>query len=60
MDDDYFGFPYTGLTGNLSLSIYGAIIVLILGLTMLIFAFNLYNRMDTNSARKLFSLLYYI
>ena len=47
-------FPYTGLTGNLSLSIYGAIIVLILGLIMLIFAFNLYNRMDINSARKLF------
>ena len=47
-------FPYTGLTGNLSLSIYGAIIVLILGLIMLTFAFNLYNRMDINSARKLF------
>ena len=47
-------FPYTGLTGNLSLSIYGAIIVLVLGLIMLIFAFNLYNRMDINSARKLF------
>ena len=51
-------FPYTGLTGNLSLSIYGAIIVLILGLIMLIFAFNLYNRMDTNSARKLLSLIH--
>lgn len=47
-------FPYTGLTGNLSLSIYGAIIVFILGLIMLILAFNLYNRMDINSARKLF------
>ena len=47
-------FPYTGLTGDLSLDIYGAIIVLILGLVMLFFAFNLYNRMDINSARKLF------
>ena len=47
-------FPYTGLTGDLSLGIYGAIIVLILGLIMLFFAFNLYNRMDINSARKLF------
>ena len=47
-------FPYTGLTGDLSLDIYGAIIVLILGLVMLYFAFNLYNRMDINSARKLF------
>tara|TARA_B100000963_G_scaffold147828_1_gene128690 strand:- start:229 stop:1095 length:867 start_codon:yes stop_codon:yes gene_type:complete len=47
-------FPYTGLTGDLSLDIYGAIIVLFLGLVMLFFAFNLYNRMDINSARKLF------
>ena len=47
-------FPYTGLTGDLSLGIYGAIIVLTLGLAMLFFAFNLYNRMDINSARKLF------
>ena len=47
-------FPYTGLTGNLSLGLYGAIIILLLGLIMLIFAFNLYNRMDINSARKLF------
>ena len=47
-------FPYTGLTGDLSLGIYGAIIVLVFGFMMLIFAFNLYNRMDINSARKLF------
>ena len=44
-------FPSTGLTGDLSLGIYGAIIVLTLGLVMLFFAFNLYNRMDINSAR---------
>ena len=47
-------FPYSGLTGKLSLSIYGLVFVLILGLTMLIFAFNLYSRMDVNSAKKLF------
>ena len=47
-------FPYSGLTGKLSLSIYGLVFVLILGVTMLIFAFNLYSRMDVNSAKKLF------
>ena len=47
-------FPYSGLTGNLSLSVYGAIIVLTLGILMLMFAINLYNRMNTESARSLF------
>ena len=47
-------FPYSGLTGNLTLSVYGAIIVLILGVLMLMFAINLYNRMNTESARSLF------
>ena len=47
-------FPYSGLTGNLSLSVYGAIIVLVLGVLMLMFAVNLYNRMNTESARRLF------
>ena len=47
-------FPYSGLTGKLSLSIYGLVFVLILGVTMLVFAFNLYSRMDVNSAKKLF------
>ena len=47
-------FPYSGLTGTLSLSIYGAIIVLVLGILMLMFAVNLYNRMNTESARRLF------
>ena len=47
-------FPYSGLTGILSLSIYGAIIVLVLGILMLMFAVNLYNRMNTESARRLF------
>ena len=47
-------FPYSGLTGALSLSIYVAIIVLVLGILMLMFAVNLYNRMNTESARRLF------
>ena len=47
-------FPYSGLTGNLTLSVYGAIIVLTLGILMLMFAINLYNRMNTESARSLF------
>ena len=47
-------FPYSGLTGKLSLSIYGVVFVFILGVTMLVFAFNLYSRMDVNSAKKLF------
>ena len=47
-------FPYSGLTGALSLSIYGAIIVLVMGILMLMFAVNLYNRMNTESARRLF------
>ena len=47
-------FPYSGLTGALSLSIYGAIIVLILGILMLMFAVNLYNCLNTESARRLF------
>ena len=47
-------FPYTGLSGNLSLGLYGAIIVIIMGIIMLLLAINLYNRMDIDSARKLF------
>ena len=47
-------FPYSGLSGNLSLGLYGAIIVIIMGIIMLLLAINLYNRMDIDSARKLF------
>ena len=47
-------FPYSGLTGSLTLSFYGAIIVLCVGIIMLFFAINLYNRMDINSAKNLF------
>ncbi len=47
-------FPYSGLTGSLTLSLYGAIIVFCVGIIMLFFAINLYNRMDINSAKNLF------
>ena len=47
-------FPYSGLTGSLTLSFYGVIIVLCVGIIMLFFAINLYNRMDINSAKNLF------
>ena len=47
-------FPYSGLTGSLTLSFYGLIIVSCVGIIMLFFAINLYNRMDINSAKNLF------
>ena len=47
-------FPYSGLTGSLTLSFYGVVIVLFVGIIMLFFAINLYNRMDINSAKNLF------
>ena len=53
-------FPYTGLTGDLTLSFGSTIAILMLGIIMLILAINLYNKMDISSARKLFysSVLY--
>ena len=53
-------FPYTGLTGNLTLSFGSTIAILMLGVIMLVLAINLYNKMDISSARKLFysSILY--
>jgi protoheme IX farnesyltransferase len=53
-------FPYTGLTGDLTLSFGSTIAILMLGVIMLILAINLYNKMDISSARKLFysSILY--
>ena len=53
-------FPYTGLTGNLTLSFGSTIAILLLGIIMLVLAINLYNKMDISSARKLFysSILY--
>jgi protoheme IX farnesyltransferase len=47
-------FPVTGFTGLLSLKLGSAIVVFILGLIVLVLAINLYNRMDINSAKKLF------
>ena len=53
-------FPYTGLTGDLTLSFGSTIAILVLGIIMLVLAINLYNKMDISSARKLFysSILY--
>ncbi len=53
-------FPYTGLTGNLTLSFGSTIAILILGIIMLVLSINLYNKMNISSARKLFysSILY--
>ena len=47
-------FPVRGLTGNLSLNFGSAIVVFLLGTVILVLGINLYNKMDTNSARKLF------
>ena len=53
-------FPYTGLTGDLTLSFGSTIAISMLGIIMLVLAINLYNKMDISSARKLFysSILY--
>ena len=53
-------FPYTGLTGDLTLSFGSTIAIFTLGIIMLVLAINLYNKMDISSARKLFysSILY--
>ena len=53
-------FPYTGLTGDLTLSFGSTIAILMLGVIMLVLAINLYNKIDISSARKLFysSILY--
>lgn len=46
-------FPVTGLTGSLQLSIPGAVIIFLMGVGMLLFAFKLYKRKDNKSARQL-------
>ena len=53
-------FPVTGLTGDLRLSVWSAVIVLILGLVMLFYSINLYNKMNVAAAKQLFtvSILY--
>ena len=47
-------FPVSGLTGDLHLSVFSAILIGIIGLAMLYFSVNLYNKMTTGSAKKLF------
>ena len=46
-------FPVTGLTGTLHLSITSAILIFILGVVMLVYAFRLYRRRDNKSAKAL-------
>ena len=45
--------PVFGFTGRLHLSIPAAILVLIAGIVMLVFAFKLYEKRDNPAARKL-------
>jgi len=45
--------PVFGITGELTLSIPAAIIVFLMGMVMLVFAFRLYEKRDNPSARKL-------
>ena len=45
--------PAFGITGQLSLSVPAAILVFLMGMVMLIFAFQLYKKRDNVSARKL-------
>lgn len=45
--------PVFGITGKLSLSIPGGIIVFLMGMVMLVFAFRLFEKRDNASARKL-------
>ncbi|WP_335965585.1 heme o synthase [Galbibacter sp. PAP.153] len=46
-------FPVTGLTGKLDLSIFAAIIIFVMGIGMLYFAFKLYHKRDNKTARVL-------
>lgn len=45
--------PVLGITGRFQISIVSAIIIFVLGLWMLFYAFKLYNKMDAIAARKL-------
>ncbi|MFK7812241.1 MAG: heme o synthase [Maribacter sp.] len=45
--------PAFGITGDLTLSIPAAIVIFLLGLVMLVFAFRLYEKRDNPAARKL-------
>ncbi|MDG3582576.1 heme o synthase [Galbibacter pacificus] len=46
-------FPVTGLTGKLDLSIFAAVIIFVMGIGMLYFAFKLYHKRDNKTARAL-------
>lgn len=46
-------FPVTGLTGSLALSVPAAVIIFLMGIGMLVFAFRLYQKRDNKSARAL-------
>ena len=48
-------FPVSGLTGDLNLSVFSAILIGIIGLVMLYFSVNLYTKMTTESAKNLFT-----
>ena len=48
-------FPVSGLTGDLHLSVFSAILIGIIGLAMLYFSINLYKKMTTNAAKSLFT-----
>lgn len=45
--------PAFGITGRLQLSIFAAIIILLMGAVMLVFAFRLFEKRDNGSAKKL-------
>jgi protoheme IX farnesyltransferase len=45
--------PAFGITGRLQLSIAGGIVIFLMGMAMLVFAFRLFEKRDNASARKL-------
>jgi protoheme IX farnesyltransferase len=48
-------FPVSGLTGELRLTVFSAALIGLIGLAMLYFSINLYNKMTTEAAKKLFT-----
>ena len=46
--------PLSGLTGDLKLSIFSALVIGLIGFSMLYYSINLYNKMSTDAAKKLF------
>ena len=47
--------PVSGLTGELRLSVFSAFFIGVIGIVMLFFSISLYNKMTTDSAKKLFT-----